>query len=100
MFDELLAAGADINGTNDQYEHWSPLMLTFHWDQPEMRQVLIDRGAHVGLVEAMLFEDDVLVANLLRAGAVAPTATHRPTQMKISVTSIEVTPSRARPQAR
>jgi hypothetical protein len=45
VFDELLAGSADINGSNDQYEHWSPLMLTFHWDQPEMRQVLIDRGA-------------------------------------------------------
>jgi hypothetical protein len=28
MFELLIAAGADINGTNDEYEHWSPLMLT------------------------------------------------------------------------
>jgi hypothetical protein len=36
MFELLIAAGADINGTNGEYEHWSPLMLTFHWDQPAM----------------------------------------------------------------
>src|SRR5262245_34021267 len=58
MFDLLLAAGADINGGNDQYEYWSPFMLTFHWDQPGMRQALMERNARVGLVEAMLFEDD------------------------------------------
>jgi ankyrin repeat protein len=71
MFDLLLAAGADTNGSNDQYEHWSPLMLTFHWNEPEMRQILIDRGARIGLVEAMLFEDDVMVERLLRAGRAA-----------------------------
>jgi ankyrin repeat protein len=71
MFDMLLTAGADINGSNDQYEHWSPLMLTFHWNEPEMRQVLIDRGARIGLVEAMLFEDDAMVERLLRAGKTA-----------------------------
>ena len=27
MFDLLLGAGADVNGTNDEYDHWSPLML-------------------------------------------------------------------------
>jgi len=68
MFDALLAAGADINGSNDEYEHWSPLMLTFHWDQPDMRRVLVDRGARIGLIEAMLFEDDTLVERLLRPG--------------------------------
>jgi ankyrin repeat protein len=68
VFDMLLAAGADINGNNDQYEHWSPLMLTFHWNAPEMRQVLLDRGARIGVIEAMLFEDDAMVERLLRAG--------------------------------
>ena len=66
-----LASGADINGSNDHYEHWSPLMLTFHWDQPGMRRVLTDRGARIGLVEAMLFEDDVMVERMLRAGKTA-----------------------------
>jgi ankyrin repeat protein len=67
-FDLLLAAGADINGANDQYEHWSPLMLTFHWEQPDMRQALMERNARVGLVEAMLFEDDAVVEKMLRRG--------------------------------
>jgi ankyrin repeat protein len=71
MFDLLLASGADVNGRNDQYDHWSPLMLTFHWNQPEMRRVLMERGTHVGLIEAMLFEDDALVEEMLRAGASA-----------------------------
>jgi hypothetical protein len=68
MFDLLLDADADLDGRNDQYEHWSPLMLTFHWEQPEMRRVLVERGAKVGLIEAMLFEDDALVGGMLRAG--------------------------------
>lgn len=68
MFDLLLTSGADINGDNSQYAQWSPLMLTFHWDQPEMRQVLMERGARVGLVEALLFGDDALVEKILRAG--------------------------------
>lgn len=68
MFDLLLEAGANIDGRNDQYEHWSPLMLTIHWEQPEMRRVLVERGAKVGLIEAMLFEDDALVERMLRPG--------------------------------
>jgi hypothetical protein len=68
MFDLLLDTGANIDGRNDQYEHWSPLMLTFHWEQPDMRRVLMERGANVGLIEAMLFEDDALVERMLRAG--------------------------------
>src|SRR6478735_2698852 len=51
MFDLLIAAGADVNGNNEQNEHWSPLMLTVHWDQREMRRVLLERGARVGLIE-------------------------------------------------
>jgi hypothetical protein len=68
MFELLIAGGADINGTNDEYEHWSPLMLTFHWNQSAMRQVLMQCGARIGLVEAMLLEDDATVATLLRRG--------------------------------
>lgn len=68
MFDLLLASGADINGSNEQYEYWSPLMLTFHWDQPDMRRVLRERGARTGLIEAMLMEDDALVEQMLRPG--------------------------------
>src|SRR5262249_42229997 len=68
MFDLLIAAGANIGGNNEQYDHWSPLMLTVHWDQPEMRRVLLERGATVGLVEALMLADDALVERLLRPG--------------------------------
>jgi ankyrin repeat protein len=68
MFDLLIAAGAYVNGNNEQNEHWSPLMLTVHWDQPEMRRVLIERGATIGLIEALMLEDDALVEKLLRPG--------------------------------
>jgi ankyrin repeat protein len=68
MFDLLIAVGANISGNNEQYEHWSPLMLTVHWDQPGMRRVLLERGATVGLIEALMLEDDALVAKLLRPG--------------------------------
>jgi ankyrin repeat protein len=68
MFDLLIAAGADVNGNNEHNEHWSPLMLTVHFDQPEMRRVLLERGATVGLVEALMLEDDALVEKLLRPG--------------------------------
>ena len=68
MFDLLIAAGADVNGSNEHNEHWSPLMLTMHFDQPEMRRVLLERGATVGLIEALMLEDDALVEKLLRPG--------------------------------
>lgn len=71
MFDVLLAAGADVDGHNDAYEHCSPLMLTVLWKQPEMRQQLLARGAKVGLVEALLFGDDARVASVLRRGKAA-----------------------------
>jgi len=71
MFDLLLGAGADVDGRNDEYCHCSPLMLTFWSDQPDMRQVLMEQGARIGLVEAMLLEDDTLVESMLSAGAPA-----------------------------
>src|SRR4029450_5748059 len=54
IFDLLLVAGADIDGNNEAYDQCSPLMLTIHWKQPGMQQELLDRGAKVGLVEALL----------------------------------------------
>src|SRR5262245_42923547 len=68
LFDLLIAAGANVNGNNEQYEHWSPLMETIHWDQPEMRRVLLEHGASIGLMEALMLEDDALVEKLLRPG--------------------------------
>jgi len=66
IFDLLLAAGADIDGNNEAYDQWSPLMLTIHWKHPGMQQELLARGAKVGLVEALLLADDARVANILR----------------------------------
>jgi ankyrin repeat protein len=68
MFDLLIAAGANVSGNNEQYDYWSPLMLTIHWGQPEMRRVLLERGATVGLIEALMLEDDAMVEKLLRPG--------------------------------
>ena len=68
MFDLLLAAGAEPSGCNQDYDHWSPLMLTFSRDQPEMRAALIAKGARIGPVEALLMKDDARVATLLNKG--------------------------------
>ncbi len=71
MFDLLLEHGADVTGTNDSYDHWSPLMLAMNRDQPEMRDELLRRGARVGLVEALMMGDDAQVEELLRGDTLA-----------------------------
>jgi ankyrin repeat protein len=68
MFDLLLAAGAEVNGRNEGYDLWSPLMLTFSRDREDMREELIRRGARIGLVEALLMKDDALTGELLARG--------------------------------
>jgi ankyrin repeat protein len=68
MFDVLLDHGADVNGQNEHYDHWSPLMLAIDREQTGMRDELLRRGAHVGLLEALLLADDTRVEELLRAG--------------------------------
>jgi len=68
IFDLLLAAGADINGHNDGNDHWSPLMLTIHRNRTEMQRILLERGATVGLIEALMLADDAAVEKLLRPG--------------------------------
>jgi ankyrin repeat protein len=68
MFDLLLEHGADPTGTNDSYDHWSPLMLAVNRDQPGMRDELLRRGARVSLPEALMLGDDVRVEELLRTG--------------------------------
>jgi ankyrin repeat protein len=71
MFDLLLEAGADLNGANDQYDHWSPLMVAVGEGREAMRDELIRRGARVGLPEALLLGDDTRVEELLRSGKAA-----------------------------
>lgn len=68
MFDLLLGRGADVNGSNNQYDHWSPLMLAIHRGNVEMRDELLRRGARVGLVEALMLGDNDRVDELLTRG--------------------------------
>lgn len=63
-FDLLLERGADVNGYNEEYDHWSPLMVAA--GSPEVRDELLRRGARVGLAEALLLQDDARVDDLLR----------------------------------
>jgi ankyrin repeat protein len=72
LFDLLLQNGADVNGSNDEYDHWSPLMLAINRDRFEMREELLRRGARVGLLEALMLADDARVAELLRDGTLPP----------------------------
>jgi ankyrin repeat protein len=65
MFDLLLEAGADVNGHNEAYDNWSPLMLACSPGREAMRATLLRRGARVGLAEALLMKDDERVAVLL-----------------------------------
>lgn len=64
----LLDAGADANGRNGEYDLWSPLMLAIHRERTDIQQMLISRGARIGLVEALLMKDDAAVDALLADG--------------------------------
>lgn len=68
MFDLLLDHGADASGTNDAYDHWSPLMLAINRDRADIVAELLRRGARVGLPEALMMADDRRVDDLLRPG--------------------------------
>lgn len=65
MVQGLLEAGADVNGTNDAYDLWSPLMLALHRRRDDLRDALLRRGARVGLAEALMLGDDAQVEALL-----------------------------------
>jgi len=71
VFDLLLAAGADVNGDNRLYEHWSPLMITYDKERPDMRDALLARGARIGVVEALMAGDDDAVRRMLKRGKAA-----------------------------
>jgi len=57
----LLDAGADPTGDNGPYDHWSPLMLAIHPRRDDLCELLIARGARVGLVDALMMGDDARV---------------------------------------
>jgi hypothetical protein len=71
IVDVLLEHGADVNGDNDEYDHWSPLMVAI--DQPAIRDELLRRGARVRLVEALMLADDRRVDELLSSDGLPPT---------------------------
>ncbi|MGN6185163.1 MAG: ankyrin repeat domain-containing protein [Thermoanaerobaculia bacterium] len=68
MIELLLEHGADVSGTNDQYDHWSPLMLAIDRNRPDVIEELRKRGAKIGLTEALMLADDARVDELLRDG--------------------------------
>jgi len=68
LFDLLLEHGADVSGNNDQYDHWSPLMIAINRANTEMCDELLRRGARIGLLEALMLADDARVEELLGAG--------------------------------
>ena len=71
VVDTLLAAGADANGANDDYGGWSPVMLALARGLDDVRDVLVGRGARIGLVEALMLGDDTLVHERLEGGIAA-----------------------------
>ena len=40
VIDLLLEHGADVNGANDEYDHWSPLMLAINKRTPAVQDAL------------------------------------------------------------
>lgn len=68
LFDLLLEFGAGVSGRNDEYDHWSPLMLAIDRRQSDMQAELIRRGARIGLAEALMLGDDAAVDRLLGDG--------------------------------
>jgi ankyrin repeat protein len=48
LFDLLIDAGADVIGRNQDYDLWSPLMLTCSRNREDMRETLLQRGARIG----------------------------------------------------
>lgn len=72
----LLQRGADVQGRNDEYMGWSPLLLAITGKQARIRRLLLRHGARVGLVEALALGDDRMVRKRLSQGrrALAPPA--------------------------
>ena len=68
IFDLLLDKGADVNGTNDGYDLWSPLMLCLNRNRAEMQAELLRRGARIGLLEALMLGDDHAVDRMVGSG--------------------------------
>ena len=90
VFDLLLAHGADIDGDNEHYDRWSPLMLTINREQHDMRDELLRRGARVGLLEALMLGDDDRVRDLLDAHGLPDVAPNRGSILAFARTSYAI----------
>ncbi len=66
VFTYLLEHGAEVDGDNRAYDGWSPLMLAVHWEREAFVDAMLRRGAGVGLIEALMLEDDDRLQQLLR----------------------------------
>ena len=69
-FELLLNAGANVEGNNQHYDGWSPLMIAIHSKRAEMRDELIRRGAAIDLIAALMLGNDRRVVALLKDSAV------------------------------
>jgi ankyrin repeat protein len=67
----LLKHGADVNGRNDAYSHWSPLLLSVGKRRGSITKLLLKHGARIGLTEALAMGDDVKALRMLRRGRAA-----------------------------
>jgi ankyrin repeat protein len=63
----LIEHGADVNGINHEYGDWSPLLIAAHARRDRLSQALIERGARVGLTEALALGDDARLDAILDA---------------------------------
>src|SRR5262249_20720096 len=62
----LLRAGADVDGSNEGYSDWSPLLVALVKNRGRARRLLLRAGAKVGLVEALALGDDERALRLLK----------------------------------
>ena len=67
----LIEHGANPDGDNVLYDHWSPLMLANLHKRTEMRNALLPRVNHISLIDALMMGDDARALRLLEPGAIA-----------------------------
>ena len=71
----LIEHGADVSGSNREYADWSPLLIAANARRDPLAQALVERGARVGLAEALALGDDARLDAILDAN---PGAAHEP----------------------
>lgn len=89
VFEFLLEAGANPNGDNRDYDNWSPLMLALSRQRNDMSDILVAKGASIGLCEALLIGDDQKLDAILADGDIPP-ANGRPSGSLIALARSEM----------